>query len=514
MAFNAIPQGGIINFYESVPFDRQHSHVRDFLNEQERTAYFEEKKLVAINGVSYIRNDSFKVQLPVAQLKYCNYCSFVNEGFDFKKYYAFITDIKYINNETTEVTITIDNWQTWLFQYDILPCWVEREHVLDDTYGKHTIPESLPISDYIEQNTYEYFFNNWYVGIVYAPNSYISQFTYDGGSIIENQYSGATVEYILLSDVEAINAKIRSISNTGQIVINVYMIPFEFINKNETNIIYPVIYNSNVPFKYRNDEYIPKNNKTCIYPYKVLRVYNGREYMDYKFEEFGTSEVPESPSFTIISNYANSVSCSIYPRDYRISNFQLQSNSNIGYTQSLTISDFPICSWTENTFQQYMTIGQIGEMINTLSIPTSLVSGNSKRDTSGSDFIQGTELGINKVQNYLSAAFTPLQVKGNLHSGYLTTANNMIGFVFYGLSIKPEYARMIDNFFTLYGYRVNEWKKPNLRGRTLFNYVKTIDATISGNIPQFAIEDFESWFNNGITIWHTEIGTEGDNDIE
>ena len=70
------------------------------------------------------------------------------------------------------------------------------------------------------------------------------------------------------------------------------------------------------------------------------------------------------------------------------------------------------------------------------------------------------------------------------------------------MTIKQEYARIIDNFFSAYGYRVNSYKLPNLTGRTYWNYIKTIGCNITADIPQEDLQEIKDMFDNGITLWH------------
>ena len=70
------------------------------------------------------------------------------------------------------------------------------------------------------------------------------------------------------------------------------------------------------------------------------------------------------------------------------------------------------------------------------------------------------------------------------------------------MSIKSEFASIIDKFFTMYGYKVNEVKVPNITGRSNFNYVKTIDNNFDGDIPQEYLQVIKNMFNNGVTLWH------------
>ena len=88
----------------------------------------------------------------------------------------------------------------------------------------------------------------------------------------------------------------------------------------------------------------------------------------------------------------------------------------------------------------------------------------------------------------------------------LTHVRGRNGFSFYKMSIKQEYAKIIDDFFSMYGYKVNEVKIPNVTGRTNWNYVKTIDANILGDIPQ---EDMviSDPIQQGDTVIHAKYGS-------
>ena len=70
------------------------------------------------------------------------------------------------------------------------------------------------------------------------------------------------------------------------------------------------------------------------------------------------------------------------------------------------------------------------------------------------------------------------------------------------MSIKAEFAKIIDDYFSMFGYKTNEVKIPNLTGRQNWNYVKTIDCNITGNLPQQDLQEIKDMFDNGLTIWH------------
>ena len=75
-----------------------------------------------------------------------------NPDFKDKYYYAYITDMKFVNPNMTEITIKTDVFQTWQFDFIYKESLVEREHVNDDTVGLHTIRENLNTGDFIINN--------------------------------------------------------------------------------------------------------------------------------------------------------------------------------------------------------------------------------------------------------------------------------------------------------------------------------------------------------------------------
>ena len=70
------------------------------------------------------------------------------------------------------------------------------------------------------------------------------------------------------------------------------------------------------------------------------------------------------------------------------------------------------------------------------------------------------------------------------------------------MSVRAEVARTIDDFFTMFGYKVNRVKVPNITGRRNWNYVKTIGCYIDGDVPQTDMQEIKDMFNKGVTLWH------------
>ena len=69
---------------------------------------------------------------------------------------------------------------------------------------------------------------------------------------------------------------------------------------------------------------------------------------------------------------------------------------------------------------------------------------------------------------------------------------------------KTEFLKQIDSYYTMYGYRINEIKTPNITGRVNFNYIQISEADDLGygNIPSPALKTINDIARRGVTIWH------------
>ena len=80
--------------------------------------------------------------------------------------------------------------------------------------------------------------------------------------------------------------------------------------------------------------------------------------------------------------------------------------------------------------------------------------------------------------------------------------NGLKQFSFCPVFIRAEFAKIIDDYFSMFGYATHRTKVPNITGRPSWNYVKTIDAKIIGSVPFGDMERIKQMFNDGVTFWH------------
>ena len=92
-------------------------------------------------------------------------------------------------------------------------------------------------------------------------------------------------------------------------------------------------------------------------------------------------------------------------------------------------------------------------------------------------------------------------IGGNVNSGDITYSSGNMDIPLYKMTIRSEYASIIDSYFDMFGYQVNTVKVPNSNHRANWWYTKTIDVNITGAIPNEDLEKIKSCYNNGITFW-------------
>lgn len=109
-----------------------------------------------------------------------------------------------------------------------------------------------------------------------------------------------------------------------------------------------------------------------------------------------------------------------------------------------------------------------------------------------------TQAKINDINNI------PPSVSNLGNNALFDYGNKINGVYIIGKTIRPEYREQLTNYFKMFGYKVNKLEIPNTKSRRYYNYIKTIDANIVGNIPSNDLSAIKGIFDKGVTIWHTD----------
>lgn len=488
-----------------VPISLDNKNQLTFSNKNEQYHYFDSLEKIEIDDVTYQRKDNV-IRFPahIDDIIQYNYVMYQNLNYGDKWFYAFIENMRYVNDAMTEISITTDTFQTWQFDLTYHRMFVEREHVNDDTTGKNTVPENLETGEYLVDNLLSYNFNEM---------CYIIQVT-EWATETEDTPLATNLGGVFSAGGAYICDNIRQVVNIinsypsdarADAIFSVYMIPKAIINNASTTKDMKFSQNSPVYLDYTVNKptslngYIPKNKKLLTFPFCFLNVSNNNGSANtYHYELFNTHNC----RFTIkgVPTVGGSIKCC--PYEYK------NHDESINEEEGLMCGKFPTLSWSEDAYTNWLTQNSVNIAIGTASSLITTLGGAGLMATGGgatagaSSIVSGSLAIASQLGEVYQHSLTPNTAKGNTNGGDINSSSNSNTFFFYQMSIKEEFAKIIDDFFSMYGYKVNCLKVPNIKGRKNWNYVKTIDCNVNGDIPQDDLQQIKNMFDNGVCLWH------------
>lgn len=515
------------------PIEPDNDNQLSFANATAQHTYFSGLPKVTLENATFQRKDGY-IRWPASMesvLSY-NYCMYRNKSYGNKWFYAFITDIQWLSNDSCGITIKTDVWQTWQFDITFKKCFVEREHVNSDVIGEHTMPEGLDLGEYVENDGLDHIeaspANNTYICMQIStghvekdsyymniPGTVVVSGLAQGCHLIALPYTTAGLAdmYSIIGlfdgfgQAEAIvsiflipatcstwtTGTISGTTGGGSISVGVY-IPVESFSAKSSDV-------TGVPqIGATLNGYTPKNNKMFTYPYNYLYLSNecGADVV-FHYEDF----IGNTPSFKLYSTLEQGGSMFIVPTNSK--KFVHTGTGNC-WPEGISLGKLPQLSWTSNYYLNWVaqnaTNVKIQTMLTGLQWAGGVLGSMTGQQGIGSGTMSLASSIANTMQQIREAKMTPDQAHGNTNAGSIAYSAQKIGYIFCRMSVRYEYAKAIDDYLTQFGYKVNSLKVPNITGRTYWNYVKTHGCNITGNVPQSDIEELKGLFNRGITIWH------------
>jgi len=491
---------GLIYLIGGVRIDNNYSHTLSFDNLADQITYFThiDRVRYADTDYSFIRKDQkIQVKHSYEDLWDVNYVLYQNESG--KWIFSFITDKLYKNDNMTELVIETDLMQTFAFDYNLNYSHVEREHVSNDSIGTHTLEENVDIgevvikdnTDITDLNTLAYVF----VAAEFpdTPSAAIPVNVYSGVFSGLWMFSSTNITQVgewlayfnqegkeaALSTIFTMPANLIDVYATGLVMGSNYGKSFvERIDKNHSGL----------------DGYFPKNNKMYVYPYNYIEATNNQgQNAIFRYENFSGSDCP----FIFTGNVAPSPVVFLEPQEYK--------NSPIDSGEFLTLSDFPLAPWISDTYSNWLAQNQVS---NAMKIGGSLLAIAGGAFTGNLAVAGGGLAGlVSSMGEFKEMSVQPNTAKGSA-SGGGNVARFKQNFSFMRKTIKAEYARVIDDYFQVYGYKTNDFKVPNTDSRKYYNYIKCHQANLTGDIDMLDLVRLKDIYENGVTIWHKVAGEE------
>lgn len=528
-----------------VPLENDYKNQFRFTSWENQIAYFRTTVFASYSNSTYVRKNGY-IDVPFSRdyIRTCNYLYYTNPGGfnstdgqgEPQTVFCFITNIEYLSENSSRVYIETDVYQTWQFWIQYNRCFIEREHVNDDSIGANTIPENLETGEYIcndapvKKNLGDYgFCIASMVGLTIDGSGNIQVSVDSQGLPTEqtgNIYNGiySACDYYVTLTEGKMSEVIEKITQKGKLdsIVGVFMFPLNLIDIRQLGStgVY-VARKGETPFTQTDgvnqlptiDGVTVKNNKLKCYPYSYLMVTNGGGQSNiYNWEKCATKG-----QFGYKLDGVITPGCSI-----RMTPINYNGAVGENFSEGMNLGKFAVCSFPADMYTNWLTQNSIEVFgheirrdeldvarggIKTAGGVTQMLLNTMSENAQGA--MMGGEtaaLGVTDVVDSLISMrqhnLTPMQIRGNTNSGDVITAKKDLTFIFYRMSIRAEYARILDNYFSMYGYKVNRIGIPNITGRRNWNYVKTIGCNFDGDIPNEDLAIIRAMFDRGVTIWH------------
>lgn len=483
-----------VYLYKGVPWRKDDENQRLFESTDDALDALNEYRAFSFYNLSYIRdnNGRWALRIDGSADSYidCNYLSYQNAPYTTRRHFAYITNIEYINDGVTYVYFEEDYFQTWIHDASFSMCFIDRATVSasDDTIGRYLLPEPVNVPFYtwgsIEYHTFPY---DWHIYASELPDQLtIGRFNKiinpgDSG----NEYSACyRIDGASLSSIQTI---IDQFTKAGMLeaIVSVFA-SIDLTGAQTFSVTRPTSIGS----------YTPKNNKCLTYPFIYCDVSGPGFEKPYRFEYFQG----DNAAFKIDTIVEPNGQCVVSPVFYNGLGINRMPNTSAG--DSIAFGGFRQAAWSANAFEN--SIAQNGPTLalGAFSNIMSMASGTPQGVASGTMGL--LQMGANLWKDSLVSE----TISGTASASNIFFAENVT--IMSGVKMPtPEAMRVIDDYFTMYGYNIQQIRNPSgyFRNRDNFTYIRTKDAEIDGPIPRAAMDWLRDRFNNGVRLWYTnDIG--------
>lgn len=512
----------------NIKLDKNYNQVTS-LTESNMLSLITTNAVYSASNYSFLR-DTKKIQVGSSYATCCqaNYMAFQNPDFSNKWFFAFIDNVKYLNDSTSEIEYTIDEWSTWFDYWDPKQCFIIRQHATTDVAGDNTIPEDIEHGDYISNGAMSIYtgFGSYFYVIVTNKGL----FSGDNFPVCNLGGVPGTGFYYITDSIIGMRAlQLQVDSTTGADIIQSYMIPQNLIPADYRHQIQATPYigdlSLGIPSPTRIDwtpeasrpstlnGVTPVNKKLLTYPYQFGWWTNSNGASNIlKFELSNNTNHGIVISFWGVPTIGGSIVA--YPFQY--------DGQALNTEQSLMGGKFPTLGWSEDAYTNWLTQNGVNHAIG-IGITGAQILGGIALMGTGAGAVAGASMltsGLmnagTAVKSYYDHSIEADSYKGNINGGDILTSLGANTFIYVNKCIKAEYVQKIDKYFTRYGYRQNAVQYPNMLHRQNYNYIQIAKEDNIGyannhnniSIPASSMETINNIARHGVTIWnnHTNFG--------
>ena len=508
-----------VQYFKNINLSPGYENAMYFASTADKDNAFSSLASVALteDNVSYVYKDrpAFRSALPVSTLYNVRYMRFKNTSFENKWFYAFVTSVDYVNNGLTEVSFELDDLMTWMGSFTLEPCLILREHTATDNAYEHLVEEDLPTGDYVLAAKEEIATNSdpqLVLSVARTSSQTGAVGHYKGNLLAGAEYKKYDIspsgETNLETDIDALIAAYQKDAMISANVVFGVMCP-----QAASSALEPLPVLNNYTGVYKPDDhtignYTPKNKKLFNYPYAMMSVFNSEgSEQEFRYEFFADHYA----HFYLFGIAADAPEMAILPSRYK--------NSGITYVedQMMVMKQWPQASIAVDQYKAW--VAQMTSGGGWVSIAGKIAKTAA---AIGGGFIAGGPIGavaaagsaaglageaMSLIEDKIKYDAMPDAVQGTANSSILMGINQK-KFIIYHRRITEQYARVIDDYFTAYGYRVNIVKTPSMANRPKFTFLQTYKSSVAGALPASAARKIEQILDTGCRFWRniSEIG--------
>lgn len=503
----------------NVPLDTTYDHTIYFEDKESQFNYFNGLVKHRFDKQYYqrVNRGEVRLQMSADHLYDCNYLMFQNTAYGNKWFYAFVTAVEYVNDNMTKVSYEIDDMQTWFFDYEPEYCFVEREHSVTDAIGEHIEPENVDCGEYVFNGYGKLLQSLDDLCVIMVINDNAEQVH---GGLYDGVYGGSLLVAFKATDHESITSRINDYNQKPDAIVSMYMCPSIAVGQNIPDGGVDLTSrpeSTDIPLNGvaiteddRLDGYKPKNNKLYTYPYNYFTISNGSgNSMNFRYEFF----TGLTPTFKLNCSVVQPVQCLLKATNYK------NSGATDYMFETLMLSNYPMCSWLTDAYKAWLAQNSLPLIAENLG--SSVASGGNIAAGIGLAGLANpaTAIGVGVAGAGLSLISSVLSQgyrasiaadisKGSMNCGSVNVSSKLQNFFGGRCSITAQYAKMIDDYFNMFGYAVRKCKVPNRNSRPHWNFVKTVGCTLVGSVPADVMNKLCSIYDKGVTFWKNgnEVG--------
>ena len=583
---------GIIELYSGVPLREDYQNTFSFQNSTAQRTYFVSKRVMELTEQLYTRrgNGSVRVKANLAELLNVDYLSFLNHGSvstsnntsivlnNNKRFYCFVTNMAYVNENVTDIFFIVDVIQTYMFDITYKKSYVEQMHVnlledyayqhadLDETY---ILPQNVDVGEYVYNPI---LVNAGNISDVFGNFVYVVAATFDKnfnsavGGLQNGFYSG--LAFNVFDTVSDINTFLLSAASNNKAdgIVGVFMAPEAFA-KYPGQESFPILIPREI-FETTYTSwagYTPHNGILYNAPFCKFLITdnngNGAEFEPQLFSGFYRDEqtLKYYYKFMCTGVCAGSNEFSIYPYDYK--------GVLDNYNEQIVLNVTPQCAYATDSYRAWLAqnsakmsvesayagknamianekatydkiysdkSASLGMASTTLSAVSNVANSRSIGGLIGNTVNAVGQVALASQQANLSYSYNaenyalskiaaandyahtigllnaaagvastmPPHASGNA-SGMAGTVNGAYRISIYIAVPCYAMAKKLDDYFDMYGYRIDSLRVPDFKTRKFWNYIRCAQFNAEGtNIPGEYFDIIKTIFERGITFWH------------